>query len=259
MKETQLLTMLREPTLLDTANHMKRALAQHMCVIVVGRCQVEYKGRARSSLTSGERIVLIKADGAVLVHRPTGYEPVNWQPSDCRFNTRLEADCLVTDAVRREPPESLSIRFAQVAVFVAARLTDLGEFTLHVSENEMQQAIVAEPRLLLPDFKPISYEKQLEPGFIDIYGVDSEGRLVVVELKRVKAGRSAALQLAKYVDHVRTVTSRNIRGILAAPGLARGTQKLLAALGLEFVQIDLERCAKVVSSQGERRIPEFFT
>jgi RecB family endonuclease NucS len=220
---------------------------------------VQYHGRARSTLASGERIVLIKTDGAVLVHRPTGYEPVNWQPSDCRFRTRLENESLIIDAVRNDPHESLSVHFERVSVVMTARLSDAGEFSLHVSEKEMQQAVIAEPKLLLPDFKPISYEKQVEPGFIDVYGLDSEGRLVIVELKRVSAGKAAAIQLSKYVEYVKTMTQKEIRGILAAPGLLRGTQKLLATLGLEFVHVDLERCARVVSSRREIKIVDFFT
>lgn len=258
MAESKVLSVLREPTLQTAANCVRQALAQHQCILLLGECEVEYHGRARSTLASGERIVLIKTDGAVLVHRPTGYEPVNWQPSDCRFRTRLENKSLIIDAVHSEPHESLSVHFANVAVFVAARLSDIGEFNLHVSEREMQQAVVAEPKLLLPDFRPISFEKQVEPGFIDVYGLDSEGRLVVVELKRVNAGRAAALQLSRYVAYVKTTTQKKIRGILAAPGLQRGTQKLLATLGLEYIHVDLERCARVVSSQKERKIVDFL-
>lgn len=50
------------------------------CLLVVGNCCVEYQGRASSKLGPGERIVIIKEDGALLVHRPTGYEPINWMP-----------------------------------------------------------------------------------------------------------------------------------------------------------------------------------
>jgi RecB family endonuclease NucS len=63
----------------------------------------------------------------------------------------------------------------------------------------MQKAILLEPSLLEEDFKPISYEKKVEPGFVDVYGVDKKGRFVVVEIKRKTAGKEAALQLAKYI------------------------------------------------------------
>ena len=259
MVEQRALTVLHRPTLSSVAESIRHALAQRQCIVLLGTCHVEYIGRARSTLASGERMILIKSDGAILVHRPVGYEPVNWQPPGCHFRSRLENETLVVDAVRSEPNESLSIHFSDMVVFVATKLSDVADFNLHVSEKEMQQAIVAEPKLLMPDLKLISYEKQVEPGFIDIYGLDSTGRLVIAELKRVNAGKAAVIQLSKYVDYVKTQTEKEIRGILAAPGLLKGTQKLLATLGLEFVQIDLERCARVISSQKERKIIDFLT
>lgn len=258
MTEPKALVVLHRPTLPSLVESTRHALTQRQCIVLVGTCQVEYKGRARSSLASGERIVLIKADGSVLVHRPVGYEPVNWQPSGNQFRTRLDNDAFVIDAIRRGPNESLNIRFVDVNLFFAARLHDMADFSLHVSEKEMQQAIVAEPKLLLKNLRLISYEKQVEPGFIDIYGIDSDGKLVVAELKRVNAGKAAAIQLSKYVDHVKMQTQKEIRGILVAPGLLKGTQKLLATLRLEFVQIDLERCSRVISAHKERKIVDFL-
>jgi len=236
----------------------KSALSQRRCLILLGDCRVEYQGRARSVLEPGERIVLVKADGAVLVHRPTGGEPVNWQPSGCVFRTTLSEGALVLEAVRRSPVESLVIHFTEVRVLVAAKLVDAGSFSLHVSEKELQMAVLSEPRLLLPDLKPIAYEKKVEPGFIDVYGLDSKNRLVVAELKRVRAGKAAVLQLARYVEEVRSSTPMEVRGILAAPKIARGTQRMLATLGLEFIPIDLEKCARFIVSGRDKKMVEFL-
>ena len=43
--------------------------ARNSVLIVVGCCSVEYVGRARSTLGWGERIVIVKPDGSVLVHQ----------------------------------------------------------------------------------------------------------------------------------------------------------------------------------------------
>jgi hypothetical protein len=251
--------LISNPSLEATYEAMKRALSQRRCLIILGNCRVEYQGRARSVLDPGERMVLVKSDGAVLVHRPTGSEPVNWQPSGSVFKTTLSNGVLVLEVMRRNPAESLMIHFTDVKALVVARLVDLGTFSLHVSEKELQRAILAEPSLLLPDLKPVAYEKKVEPGFIDIYGLDSENRLVVAELKRVRAGRAAALQLAKYVEHVRRNTPLAVRGVLAAPKIAKGTQRMLAALGLEFVPVDLEKCARFVASRRDKRMVEFLS
>ncbi|PVX24890.1 MAG: endonuclease NucS, partial [Candidatus Bathyarchaeum sp.] len=78
----------------------------------------------------------------------------------------------------------------------------------------MQKAILIDPSIFEENFTPISYEKKVEPGFVDVYGVDVNGKLVVVELKRKTAGRNAALQLAKYVECIKTIANRELRGVL---------------------------------------------
>jgi len=47
---------------------------------ILGECQVEYKGRARSQLSRGERLILLKPDGTLLVHTAQKAKPVNWMP-----------------------------------------------------------------------------------------------------------------------------------------------------------------------------------
>jgi RecB family endonuclease NucS len=137
-------------------------------------------------------------------------------------------------------------------------LVDRGDFSLHASESDMQRAILLDPSILEVGFKPISYEKKVEPGFVDVYGVDRNGRLVVVEIKRKTAGRNAALQLAKYVDFVKTMVNREIRGVLVAPRLAKGVQKLLATLGLEFKALAPKKCAEILRRTETRKLADFF-
>ncbi|MCW4014755.1 MAG: endonuclease NucS, partial [Candidatus Bathyarchaeota archaeon] len=153
---------------------------------------------------------------------------------------------------------SVNIFFDQIFIISAMRLLDKGEFSLHASEADMQKAIILDPSLFEECFEPISYEKKVEPGFVDVYGVDKNGRLVIVELKRRTAGRDAALQLAKYVDYIKTVTNREIRGVLVAPRLAKGVQTVLTSLGLEFKALDPKRCAEVLRRSETRKLADFF-
>jgi RecB family endonuclease NucS len=249
---------LENPTVEEAAAFVKAAVSEHKAVVLVGNCSVNYKGRASSKLEPGERIVMIKEDGSVLVHRPTGYEPVNWQPAGCMFQTRTKNETLQVRAVRRKPAESVNIAFDCVFLVSAMKLVDRGTFSLHASESDMQKAILVDPTLLEEGFTLISYEKKVEPGFVDVYGVDKDGRLVVVELKRKTAGRDAALQLAKYIDYVKTVTNRELRGILVAPRLAKGVQTILTGLGLEFKALEPKRCAEVLSRSESRKLEDFF-
>lgn len=84
------LSFLINPTVGEAESAVKEAIAQHKTLLVVGNCWVDYLGRARSTLEPGERILMIKGDGSLLVHRPVGYEPVNWQPPGCIFHTQKE-------------------------------------------------------------------------------------------------------------------------------------------------------------------------
>lgn len=249
---------LENPNLEQAAKFVKDAVSQRKTVILIGNCWVDYKGRASSKLEPGERIVVIKEDGSVLVHRPIGYEPVNWQPAGCIFQTRVTGDILRVRAIHRRPSESVSISVDRIYLLSAMSLVDKGEFSLHASEEDMQRAILLDPTLLESGFKPISYEKKVEPGFVDVYGIDRDGKLVVVEIKRKTAGRNAALQLAKYVDFVKRAANREIRGILVAPRLAKGIQKLLASLGLEFKALEPKKCEETLKRTEIRKIADFF-
>jgi RecB family endonuclease NucS len=248
----------QNPTVEKAVSLVKEALSKRKTLLIVGNCWVDYHGRASSKLEPGERIVIFKEDGSVLVHRPVGYEPVNWQPPGCIFQTNSSAKTLQIRALRRKPPECVKISFDPVYVLSVLSLVDKGEFALHASEEDMQKAILIEPSLVEEDFKPISYEKKVEPGFVDVYGEDKTGKFVVVEIKRKTASKEAALQLAKYVNAIRDLTNRDVRGILVAPNLAKGVQRLLETLGLDFKVLNPKKCAEVLSKPETRRLAEFF-
>ena len=249
---------LEKPTIEQATEFIKTAVSEHKAVILVGNCWVNYKGRASSKLEPGERMVIIKEDGSVLVHRPNGYVPVNWQPAGCTFQIRTKEETVRIRATRRKPVESINIFFDHVFLVSAMKLIDRGEFSLHASESDMQKAILIDPSLLEDGFEIISYEKKVDPGFVDIYGLDKNGMLVVVELKRKTAGRDAALQLAKYVDCIKTITNRELRGILVAPRLAKGVQTILTSLGLEFKALEPKACADVLQKSETRKLEDFF-
>ena len=84
------------------------------------------------------------------------------------------------------------------------------------------------------------------------------GKLVVVEVKRKTAGKEAALQLAKYIDAIKTKTNRELRGVLAAPSLGKDVQRLLVTLGLEFRALDPKKCAEVLKKAENTKLETFF-
>jgi RecB family endonuclease NucS len=252
------LTVSVSPNMNEAEKIVKEAISKRKTLLVVGNCWVYYFGRASSKLEPGERILMVKEDGSLLVHRSVGYEPVNWQPPGCVFNTQVKGSILEIHAVRRKPPESVKVFFDRILMVSALSLTDSGEFALYASEEDMHKAILLEPSLLEEGFTPISYEKKVEPGFVDVYGVDKNGRFVVVEIKRKTAGKEAALQLAKYIEAIKSRTNREVRGILVAPNIARDVQRLLETLKLEFKPLNPKKCTEILKKVETRRLETFF-
>ena len=47
--------------------------------LIVARCEVRYSGRLNALLPEALRLIMVKADGSVLVHADAGgYKPLNW-------------------------------------------------------------------------------------------------------------------------------------------------------------------------------------
>jgi hypothetical protein len=207
----------------------------------------------------GERIAMVKQDGSVLVHRPTGYEPVNWQPPKCVIKVKLNDSGLVVSASRSQPRENVVIEFQEIRLTATGTLADSGEFALHVTEEQMKQAILTAPDLVENGLKPLQQEKSLgEAGFTDIFAEDKIGRLVVVEIKRNAASKDAVLQLERYLETLRKKVNRPLRGIVVAPELRKSAQPLLDSLRLEYVRLAPEKCSGVLKSRRDMKLSHFM-
>jgi RecB family endonuclease NucS len=251
-------TVLVSPSVEEAEKVLTNAVSKRKTILVIGDCWVNYSGRASSKLEPGERILIIKEDGSLLIHRSVGYEPVNWQPPGCIFHVQVTSNTLEIHAARQRPVESVKVFFDKIHMVSALSLIDSGRFALYASEEDMQKAILLEPSLVEEGFKPMSYEKRVEPGFVDVYGVDKDGNFVVVEIKRKTAGNEAVLQLAKYVEAITSKVNREVRGILVAPSIAKGVQRLLASLELDFKALDPKKCGRILKRSKTRKLETFF-
>ena len=54
------------------------------------------------------------------------------------------------------------------------------------------------------------------------------------------------------------MVNREIRGILVAPRLAKGTQRLLDTLGIDFKALDPKKCAEILSKPKTKGLEEFL-
>ncbi|MEM3565054.1 MAG: endonuclease NucS [Candidatus Jordarchaeaceae archaeon] len=235
------------------------ALKKNRTLIIIGECTIEYRGRANSELGLGERIVLIKKDGSFLVHRAWDSQPVNWQPPGCIFQTKSSKKGVLLKAIRKKPRESIGILFLKLFIILVLNLKDEAEFIMFGSEEDMQRAILAKPELIEEGFKPILKEKVVEQGFVDVYGVDNQGRTLVIELKRRKAQVQDVLQLLKYLEDIkRKSAGRPFRAMLAAPSISKEASLMIQAKGLEFKTLSPKTCAEVLRLTASKKITEFM-
>ena len=249
--------MLHSPSLEEAYNLINKALEQKRLIQIVGRCYVEYQGRARSVLTEGERLVILKRDGTILVHKESGVDPVNWQPPGAAIKVTHADDQLIIQAIRTKPRETVRIEFSSILMFCANLIEDAGEFSMHLTEKEMQRVLSANPDLIEPELRVIRQERPVTPGFIDIFAQDAKGRLVVIELKRRRADNEAVLQLHNYIKSLTPRKASQIRGILVAPSLAKGTHAFLEKLGLEYRKIEPQQCAQYLHESSSRKLTDF--
>jgi len=250
--------VLENPSLKEAEKAVKGGVSRHRTVIMAGECTVDYNGRASSKLGPGDRVALLKPDGSALVHRPRDYSPVNWQPAGSIFRTRLTEDGLAVRVYRRKENESMEIVFTSLSLVAVLDLVDAAEFSLYASERDMQEAILFKPEILEEGFRPMTKEMPVDPGFIDIIGYDGENRLVVVEIKRVKASKDAVRQLKKYMDVMDLDESRPVRAMLVAPELAQGADKLLKEYGYEFKPLTPQACSDVLREKKNKPLTAFF-
>src|SRR5258708_9124707 len=55
--------------------------------LVIARCRADYAGRLSAHLPLALRLLIVKADGSVLVHSDGGsYKPLNWMSPPCLLN-----------------------------------------------------------------------------------------------------------------------------------------------------------------------------
>lgn len=258
MRDANKLAVKANPSLSEAEAIIEKALMQRRILVVAGNCHVHYSGRARSTLESGERLLIIKEDGSLLVHRPVGYEPVNWQPAGSVFHVQTTEKSLEIHGVRQKPRESVQVIFDTILMVSALSLSDSGEFLLHATEEDMHRAILLKPELFEEGFKPISWEKKVEPGFVDIYGEDKNGKLVIIEVKRRTATKEAALQLAKYIEPIKSKINRELRAVLVAPSLGKDVQRILVTMGLEYKELDPKKCAEALKKRANSKLETFF-
>jgi len=112
--------------------------------LVIARCQVDYVGRLTSHLPLAIRVLMVKADGSVLVHADGGsYKPLNWMSPPCRLE---EADGLWR--VVNKAGEELRIVLEEIVSDTAFDLGIDPGLTKDGVEAHLQELLADQPEVL---------------------------------------------------------------------------------------------------------------
>ena len=229
--------------------------------LVIARCSVDYVGRLTAHLPEALRLLIVKADGSVLVHSDGGsYKPLNWMSPPCKL-TEEPGRWTVTG----KAGETLAITIAEV---ISDTSVDLGEDPGLVKdgvEAHLQELLAAQLELLGDGWRLVRREYPTPIGPVDLMCRDETGRSVAVEIKRradidganstegtasaggahiaveVKrvAGIDAVEQLTRYLELLnRDPLLRPVKGVLAAQSIRPQARTLAEDRGIRCVVLD---------------------
>ena len=214
--------------------------------LVIARCSVDYDGRLTAHLPLATRLLLVKADGSVLVHSDGGsYKPLNWMSPPCTLEVGepAEADDVagVTQlwTVRHTKTEDrLVVRIHEVLHDSAHELGVDPGLVKDGVEAHLQQLLAEQITTLGDGYSLVRREYMTAIGPVDILCRDGAGASVAVEIKR-RGEIDGVEQLTRYLElmnrdpHLAPVT-----GIFAAQEIKPQARTLAQDRGIRCVTLD---------------------
>ena len=206
--------------------------------LLVARCEVTYTGRLTAYLPESTRLLMIKADGSVLVHADAGgYRPLNWMTPPTVIE---EGDGVLVVRKRAGRSEDrLEIRLHEVLSDVEHEMGEAAPLEKDGVERDLQEALAALPETLEPGLRLDRREWPTDLGPVDLMCRDADGGWVAVEIKRIVT-IDAVEQLTRYLERIRLDPAKEgCRGILAAQHCKPQAVTLAEARGIRCVEVDL--------------------
>jgi len=206
--------------------------------LIVARCEVTYTGRLTAFLPESTRLLMVKADGSVLVHADAGgYKPLNWMTPPTVFEDG--GDVLVVRKRAGRTEDRLEIRLLEVLSDVEHEMGEAAGLEKDGVERDLQEALAAQPGAVAEGLRLDRREWPTEVGPVDLMCRDEDGGWVAVEIKRIGT-IDAVEQLGRYLECIRRDPSKAAcRGILAAQQLKPQAIALAESRGIDCVAVDL--------------------
>jgi endonuclease len=206
--------------------------------LIVARCEVTYSGRLNAFLPESTRLLMLKDDGAVLVHADAGgYKPLNWMTPPTVIETTDELVVVRKRAGRSE--DRLEIRLLEVLSDVTHDMGEAAALEKDGVERDLQLLLAADPGAIEPGLRLVKREWPTDVGPVDLMCRDAGDGWVAVEIKRIGT-IDAVEQLTRYLDCIRADPARAAcRGILAAQQLKPQAVALAEQRGIATAEVDL--------------------
>ncbi|WP_029088839.1 endonuclease NucS [Brevibacterium album] len=216
--------------------------------VVIAKCQVDYAGRLTAHLPLATRVLMIKADGSVLVHSDGGsYKPLNWMTPPCALR-ESEPDEAQAEAgftriwtiSQKKTDDTLVISLAEVYEDISRELgTDPGLIKDGV-EAHLQELLAEHIETLGDGFTTVRREYMTAIGPVDILARDAAGASVAVEIKR-RGGIDGVEQLTRYLELMnRDPALSPVTGVFAAQEIRPQARTLAEDRGIRCITLDYD-------------------
>jgi hypothetical protein len=204
--------------------------------LVIARCSVDYVGRLSAHLPAAVRLLIVKADGSVLVHSDGGsYKPLNWMSPPCRLEVSPGAWRVVSKG-----GEELRITIEEVLHDSTHELGVDPGLVKDGVEAHLQELLAAQVHLLGEGWRLVRREYPTAIGPVDLMCRDTDAGAVAVEIKR-RGDIDGVEQLTRYLELLnRDPTLSPVRGIFAAQEIRPQARVLAEDRGIRCVILDYD-------------------
>jgi hypothetical protein len=204
--------------------------------LVIARCSVDYSGRLSAHLPLATRLLMIKADGSVLVHSDGGsYKPLNWMSPPCR-RTEEAGRWVVTG----KSGETLTIEIEEILSDTSYDLGVDPGLRKDGVESHLQELLAAQVHLLGEGWRLVRREYPTAIGPVDLMCRDAAGASVAIEIKR-RGEIDGVEQLSRYLELLnRDPLLAPVQGIFAAQEIRPQARVLAEDRGIRCVVLDYD-------------------
>jgi RecB family endonuclease NucS len=204
--------------------------------LVIARCSVDYAGRLSAHLPPAMRLLIVKADGSVLVHSDGGsYKPLNWMSPPCRL-AESDTQWVVTG----KSGETLTVHIEEIISDTSFALGEDPGLVKDGVESHLQELLAVQLHLLGDGWRLVRREFPTPIGPVDLMCRDGIGASVAIEVKR-RGEIDGVEQLTRYLDLLnRDPMLTPVHGIFAAQEIKPQARVLAEDRGIRCVTLDYD-------------------